>query len=179
MWHQAILETESETESCLLQQHSFNYFLHFSFCFMLIIPRLTQLWLFKWQDHPVSLWCWPLTCNLEKCYSLRSSFGMYNQERQLWYLHLLTRQCPWNLLPEPCSPKHEYRGKLWDQPVTSSMPSSPWKIFFWHNLGRSFHIWGHIEAVFNISKFSKWPPSWARDKLFYWKLYRKLNIPER
>ena len=25
--------------------------------------------------------------------------------------------------------------------------------FFWHNLGRSFHIWGQIEAVFNISKF--------------------------
>ena len=26
----------------------------------------------------------------------------------------------------------------------------------------SFHIWGQIEAVFNISKFSKWPPFWAR-----------------
>ena len=25
--------------------------------------------------------------------------------------------------------------------------------FFWHNLERSFHIWGQIEAVFNISKF--------------------------
>ena len=24
-----------------------------------------------------------------------------------------------------------------------------------------------IEAVFNISKFSKWPPFWARDKLFF------------
>ena len=47
----------------------------------------------------------------------------------------------------------------------------PWrhhhkKNFFWHNLGRSFHIWGQIEAVFSISKFSKWPPFWARDKLF-------------
>ena len=36
------------------------------------------------------------------------------------------------------------------------------KNFFGHNLGRSFHIWGQIEAVFNISKFSKWPPFWAR-----------------
>ena len=55
------------------------------------------------------------------------------------------------------------------------------KILFWHNLGRYFHIWGQIEAVFNISKFSKWPPFWARDKLFYRKLYRKDNIslPER
>ena len=26
---------------------------------------------------------------------------------------------------------------------------------FLHNLGRLFHIWGQIEAVFNISKFSK------------------------
>ena len=53
------------------------------------------------------------------------------------------------------------------------------KILFLHNLGRSFHIWGEIEAVFNISTFSKWPPFWARDKLFYRKLYRELNIPER
>ena len=30
-----------------------------------------------------------------------------------------------------------------------------------------------------ISKFSKWPPFWARDKLFYRKLYRKENRPER
>ena len=40
------------------------------------------------------------------------------------------------------------------------------KILFWHNLGRSFQIWGQIKAVFNISKFSKWPLFWARDKLF-------------
>ena len=52
------------------------------------------------------------------------------------------------------------------------------KNLFWHNLGRSFHIWGQIEAVFNISKFSKWPPFRACDKHFYWKLYRKLNVPE-
>ena len=36
------------------------------------------------------------------------------------------------------------------------------KKLFWHNLGRSFHIWGQIEAVFNVSKFSKWTPFWAR-----------------
>ena len=40
------------------------------------------------------------------------------------------------------------------------------KNFFWHNLGPSFHIWGQIEAVFNISKFSKWPPFWARQTFF-------------
>ena len=38
--------------------------------------------------------------------------------------------------------------------------------FCCHNLGRSFHIWGQIAAVFNISKFSKWPPFSGRDKLF-------------
>ena len=146
-------------------------------CIISIIPRLTDLWPFKCQGHSVSLWCWPLTCNLEKCYSLRSCFGMYNLERQLWYLNSLTRHCPCNLLAEPTSPKHEYRWKLWGHPVTSSMTSSPWKNFSWHNLGRSFHIWGQIAAVLNISKFSKWPPFWARDKLFYRKLYRKMNIP--
>ena len=111
-------------------QHSYNYFLHFSFCFILIIPRLTELWPFKCQGHPLSLWCWPLICNLEKCFSLRSSFGMYNLERQLWYLHLLTGHCPCNLHPEPTSPKHGYREKLWGHPVASSMTSSPWKRTF-------------------------------------------------
>ena len=132
------------------------------------------------QGHPVSLWCWPLTWNLEKCYSLRSFFGMYNLERQLWYWHLLTRHCPCNLLPESTSPKHEYREKLWGHPVTSSMTSSPLKNLFWLNLGRSYHMGSQIEAVFNISNFSKWPPFWACDKLFLPEvLYRKLNIPER
>ena len=68
-----------------------------------------------------------LTFDLQsrKVYSLISSFGMYKLERQLWYWHLLTRHCPCNLLPEPTSPKHEYREKLWGHPVTSSMTSSP------------------------------------------------------
>ena len=47
-----------------------NYFLHFSFCFILIIPRLIELCPLNSQSHPVSLWCWHLTCNLEKYYSL-------------------------------------------------------------------------------------------------------------
>ena len=104
---------------------------------------------------------------------------MYNLERRLRYLHLLTRHCPCNLFPEPTSPKHEHRGKLWGHPVTSSMLSSPWH-FFWHNLGCFFsYLRSNWEAVFNILKFSKWPPFWARDKTFYRKWHRKLNIPER
>ena len=54
--------------------------------------------------------------------------------------------------------KEYIEGRLWGHPVTSLMTSSSWKYFFWQNLGRSFHIWGQIEAVLNISKFSKWPP---------------------
>ena len=82
------------------------------YCFL--VPRS--------PSKPVML---TLTCNLEKCYSLRSVFFcMYNIERQLWYRHLLTRHCPCNLLPESTSPKHEYREKLWGHPVTSSMTSS-------------------------------------------------------
>ena len=153
-------------------------FLHFSFCFILIIPRMTELWPLKCQGHSLSLWCWPLICTLKKCYSLRSSFGMYNLEKQLWYLHLLTRLCPCNLFAEPTSPKHEYRWKLWG-PMWRHRWRNHREKLFWHNLWRSFHIWGQIEAVFNISKFSKWLPFWARDNLFYRKLYRKLNIPER
>ena len=75
--------------------------------------RTLQKFLFKCQGHPVSLWRWPLTGNLETCYSLRSSFGMFNLKRRLRYLHLLTRHCACNLLPGPNPPEHEYRGKIW------------------------------------------------------------------
>ena len=73
----------------------------------------------------------------------------------------------------------EYRGPTLRPPCDVIDDVIIMKILFLHNLGRSFHIWGQIEAVFNISKFSKWPLFWARDKLFYRKLYRKLNTPER
>ena len=49
-------------------------------------------------------------------------------------------------------------GRLWGHPVTSSKTSSSCKYFFciiWDDIS---HIWGQIEAVFHISKFSKWPP---------------------
>ena len=81
-----------------------------------------------------------LTFDLQTCYSLRSCFGMYNLERQLWYLQLLMRHCPCNLLPEPTSPKHEYRGTFWGHPVTSSVTSSPWKNLFFCIILRDLFI---------------------------------------
>ena len=47
----------------------------------------------------------------------------------------------------------EYRGPTLRPPCDVIDDVIIMKIFFWHNLGRSFHIWGQIEAVFNISKF--------------------------
>ena len=153
-------------------------FFTFQFLFHLDNPKIDSVMAVQVPMSPSKPVMLTFDLQSRKCYSLRSSFGMYNLERQLWYLHLLTRHCPCNLLPEPTSPKDEYRGKIWGHSVTSSMTLSQWN-FFLHNLGRSFHIWGRIEAVINIWKFSKWPPFWARDKLFYRMLYRKLNIPER
>ena len=82
-------------------------FLPFRVFLIWIIPRLSELRPFKCQGQPVRLWRLPLTFNLEKCYLLRSSLGMYNLERRLRYSHLLTRHCPWNLLPEPTAPRHK------------------------------------------------------------------------
>ena len=109
------------------------------FGFISIIPRLMELWPFKCQCHPVSLWRWPLIGDLEKCYLLRSASGMYylHVEGRLRYLHLLPRYCPCNLLPEPTSPEHQYIGQLWCHPVTSSLTTSLWKILFciiWYGL---------------------------------------------
>ena len=144
-----------------------NHLLHFSFYFILIIPRVRELRPSKCLCNTVSLLRWPLTCDLEKCYSLISSLGMYNLERWLRYSYLLARYCPCNLLSEPIFPKHEYRGKLPGHPVTLWLTSSPRKILFSIKLGRSYHIWSQIETVFDISKISKWPPFWGHDKLFY------------
>ena len=137
-----------------------------------------KLWPFKCQGHPVSLWSWRLTCNLEKCYSLRSYFGMYNLERRLWYLHLLTRHCPSNLLPEPSSPKHEYKGKLWGHPVTLSMTSSPWK----NLLAKFGTIFSHLRSNWSCVwylKILKMVAILSSRQTFYRKLYWKLNMPER
>ena len=125
MGHQAKLKVKPNLGCCSNIARTIS--LHLSFCFILIIPRLAELRPFKCQGRAVSLWRWPLTCNLEKGYSLRLSFGMYYIERQFLNLHSLTRHCPCNFLPEPTTPKHECRGKLWGHPVTSSMTSSPWK----------------------------------------------------
>ena len=58
---------------------------------------------------------------------------------------------------------NKYRGPTLRPPCDVIDDVIIMKILFWQNLGRLFHIWGQIETVLNISKFSKWPPFWARD----------------
>ena len=53
------------------------------------------------------------------------------------------------------------------------------KYFFLHNLGRSFHIWGQIEALFNISNFQNGRHFELTTNFFYVKWFWKLNKPER
>ena len=88
---------------------------------------------FNCEGHPVSLWRWPLTCDLETCCLLRSFLGMYNQKDDR-DIHIFWQ----DIALATCSPKHEFRGQLWGQPVTSSMTSSPWKLLLfgiiWDNL---------------------------------------------
>ena len=51
----------------------------------------------------------------------------------------------------------DIEDRLWGHPVTSPCDVIDdvitMKYTFWHNLGRSFHISGQIEVVFNISNF--------------------------
>ena len=64
--------------------------------------------------------------------------------------------------------------------IDNIITMTSWKILFGHYLGRSFHV---SEVKFKLcsifQNFWKWPPFWARDKLFYRNWYPKLNIPER
>ena len=45
----------------------------------------------------------------------------------------------------------EYRGPTLKPPCDVIDDVITMKILFWQSLGQSFHIWGQIEAVFNIS----------------------------
>ena len=102
-----------------------RYALHVSFCFILTLKKMTELWLFMCQDHLVTSWHSPLTCDLKKSYLLRSSLVIYDLEIWLWYLCSFPRYWTKNLPWEPLSPKHEYRGQYsFSHPVTSVMTSS-------------------------------------------------------
>ena len=50
------------------------------------------------------------------------------------------------------------------------------KYFFGHDLEGSFNIYGQMAAVFNIAKFSKWPPISGRNKHFT-RCYTGIWIP--
>ena len=177
MRHQAILETESETESWLLLQHSYNYFLHFSFCFILIIPGLTELWPFKCKCHPVNLWCWLWPAISKSVIHWDRLLPHVSPRKTIMIFAFIEETLPLQLAFSRSQAKHEYRWKLGDHPVTSSMTPSPWKHFFgmiWDDLFISVAKWKLCLIFQNIK-----PPFWARDKLFFRKLYRKLNTPER
>ena len=47
----------------------------------------------------------------------------------------------------------EYKGPTLRPPCDVIDDVIVMEILFWHDSGRSFHIWGQIEAVFNISNF--------------------------
>ena len=50
------------------------------------------------------------------------------------------------------------------------------KSTFVDNFWRSLHIRCQIEPIWNISKFSNWPPFWGPDELLNRKLYRILSL---
>ena len=123
-------------------------------------------------DGDISIWKFDLLCDLVTS-SMTSWICIYiNVVIISWYL------CTGSLVMIPLlvflvimknvviSFIKEKRGPTLRPPCDVIDDVTIMKILFWHNLGRSFHIWGQIEAVLNVSKFSKWPPFWARDKLF-------------
>ena len=65
---------------------------------------------------------------------------------------------------------------FWGLPVASPMTPSPWKYFFWHNLGRSFHTCCQIEAILKTAKFFKLTKIWGPGELFHQKFHRKYVI---
>ena len=98
------------------------------------------------QGHPVSLWCWPLTCNLEKCYSLRSFFCMYNLAICSRSQHLLNMNIERNF--EATLWRHRWRhhhkktfcGIIWDDLFISEIRLKLCLIFQNFQNGRHFEL---------------------------------------
>ena len=155
--------TGSYTGRRIYQKDSHEHIGHFELLIDAVMQIMTEIYQFQKFD----LFCDLVTSSMTSWICIHIIVVIiwwYICTGSLMMISLLVVQLSWKMLLF-----HSYRnieGRLWGHLVTSSMTSSSWKSFFWHNLGRSFHIWGQIEPVFNISKFSKWPLFWARDKIF-------------
>ena len=166
----------SDTGNWICYKDSHEHLWHFELLIDALAQILTALLELKVLTYFGTLWRhqWSNPRSFVKAYlQFNDTYGHLVWR---WYL------CSFFSYHEKCYFFHSWRNIekwLWGRCVTSSMTSSPWKYFFLHNLGRSFHFWCQIEAVFNILTFSKWPPFWARDEFFYRKWHRKLNMPQR
>ena len=93
---------------------------------------------------------------------------MYNIERLLHYLHVLTRHCSCLLLPGRASPKHKYKGlTLWPPWDVIDGVITTKNIFFgiiWDDL---FISEVKVKLRFLPQFFSKWPLFWVAAKHFY------------
>ena len=94
----------------LSQQNTHKYALYLSFVLSWYLKNRTKLRPFKYECHLVALWLWPLICDLEKSYLIRSPLVMCNLEIRLRYSHLFPRYWPKNLNETPCL-KYGYRGQ--------------------------------------------------------------------
>ena len=101
----------------------------------------------KSPSKPVVL---TLTCNLEVLFIEIVFCRMYHLERQLWYLHLLKRHYPCNLL----SP-----GAKLNMNIEENLEATPWRHRWRHHNEKTFLAWfGTI--------FSYLWPNWSCVKYF-------------
>ena len=164
----------SYTGSWIYQTDSHEHFGHFELLIDALAQILTEIYQFKiWP----TLWPGDVINDVMNMYLHKCSHNVMIPMHRKFSDDIFA--CFLVIMKNVISSIKAYRGPTLRSPCDVIDDVIIMKILFWQNVGRSFYIWGQIEAVFNISQFIKWPPFWARDKPFYRILYRKLNTPDR
>ena len=168
--------TGSYTGCWIYYKDSHEHFRHFELLIEALVQILTEIYQLK--NWP-TLWPGDVINNVMNMYLYKCSHNLMMPMHGKFNDDIFARLFV-IMKNDVISFIKEYRGSILMLPCdviddVIIMKNTFWGII-WDDL---LYFWGQIDAVFNISKFSKWPPFWARDKLFYRNLYRKLNIPER
>ena len=162
--------TGSYTGRRIDQKDSHEHFPHFELLIDAVIQILTEI--YQFQNLTYLTWLGDVMNDVMNMYSYNCSHNLMIYMHRKFNDDDIFARCLAIMKNVIISFIKEYRGPTLRPACDVIDDVITMKNFFGHNLGRSYNIWGQIEAVFNISKFSKWPLFWARDKLFYRKLYR-------
>ena len=141
--------TESYTGSWIYEKDSHAHFRHFELLIDAPIQILTEI--YQFQIWPI-LWPGDVINDVMNIYLYNCSLNLmihmhWKFSDDIFASFIVIMK---NVV---ISFIKEYRGPILRRPCDVINDAIILKISFWHNLGRSFHMWGQIEAVLIFQNF--------------------------